>query len=209
MSEVTGLQNPPRTHKPWVITRENGQKCSKTRVLPTPLEPCTEGHKASKPSREPKIVGYNPRKRPEMLEITSFDNAARVVCRGSQGIKILSGQKIVGYNPRKWPEMLESTSFVDAARVVCRGHKASKPSRDPKIVGYNPRKRPEMLEITSFDGAARVLCRGSQGIKILPGPKSLVITHENGQKCSKSRVLSTLLESCVGGHRASKSSQDP
>ena len=33
------------------------------------------------------------RKRPELLEITSFDDAARVVCRGSQGIKILQGRK--------------------------------------------------------------------------------------------------------------------
>ena len=55
-----------------------------------------------------------------MLKITSFDDAARVVYRGSQGIKIFPGSKIVGYNPRKWPEMLEIMSFVDAARVVCR-----------------------------------------------------------------------------------------
>ena len=54
-----------------------------------PLESCTRGHRVSKSSRDPKIMGYNPRKRPEMLEITSFDDAARVVYRGSRGIEIL------------------------------------------------------------------------------------------------------------------------
>ena len=52
---------------------------------------------------------YNPRKLPEMLEITSFADAARVVYWGSQGIEILPEPKIVGYNPRKGPEMLEIT----------------------------------------------------------------------------------------------------
>ena len=51
------------------------------------------GHKASKSSREPKNMDYSPRKRPEMLEITSFDDAARFVYRGSQGIEILPGSK--------------------------------------------------------------------------------------------------------------------
>ena len=39
----------------------------------------------------PKIVGYNSQKRPEMLEITSFADAARVVYQGSQGIENLQG----------------------------------------------------------------------------------------------------------------------
>ena len=56
-----------------------------------PLESCTEGHGASKSSRDTKTMDYSPRKRPEMPEITSFDDAARVVYRGSQGIEILSG----------------------------------------------------------------------------------------------------------------------
>ena len=56
-----------------------------------PLESCTGGHGASKSSRDPKTVDYSPRKRPEMLEITSFDDAARVVYRGSRGIEILPG----------------------------------------------------------------------------------------------------------------------
>ena len=56
-----------------------------------PLESCTGGHGASKSSGDPKTVDYSPRKRPEMLEITSFDDAARVVYRGSRGIEILPG----------------------------------------------------------------------------------------------------------------------
>ena len=161
MSGVTRHQNPPGTRKSLVITDENGQKYSKSRVLSTLLESCVGGHKASKPSRDPKIVGYNRRKRPEIHQITSFDDATRVVCRGLQGIKILPGPKIEGYNPRKLPEMLEVTSFVDAARVVCRGSQGIKILPGPKIVGYNPRKQPEMLKITSFDDAARVVYRGA------------------------------------------------
>ena len=56
-----------------------------------PLESCTGGHEASKSFREPKNVDYSPRKRPEMRKITSFDDAARVVYRGSRGIEILPG----------------------------------------------------------------------------------------------------------------------
>ena len=59
--------------------------------LPITLESCTEGHRASKSSRESKIMGYNPRKRLEMVEITSFADPARVVYRGAQGIEILPG----------------------------------------------------------------------------------------------------------------------
>ena len=53
------------------------------------IESCTGGHGVSKSSWDPKNVDFSPRKRPEMLEITSFDDAARVVYRGSRGIKIL------------------------------------------------------------------------------------------------------------------------
>ena len=56
-----------------------------------PLESCTGGHGASKSSRDPKTVDYSPRKRPKMLKITSFDDDARVVYRGSEGIEILPG----------------------------------------------------------------------------------------------------------------------
>ena len=86
-----------------------------------PLELCTEGHGASKSSRDPKTVDYSPQKRPKMLEILSFDDSARVVYRGSRGIKILLVPKIVDYSPRKRPEMLEIMSFDDAARVMYRG----------------------------------------------------------------------------------------
>jgi hypothetical protein len=58
-----------------------------------PLESCTVGQWASKPSRDTKIVDYGPRKQPEMPEITSFDDAAGVVYQGSQGIEILPGPK--------------------------------------------------------------------------------------------------------------------
>ena len=75
----------------WTIAYENGQKCAKSRVLAMSLESCIVGHRASKSSRDPKNVDYIPRKRPEMLEIMSFDEAIRVVNRGSRGIEILRG----------------------------------------------------------------------------------------------------------------------
>ena len=71
------------------LNPRNFQKWPKTRVLPMPLKSCTGGHMASKSSRNPKIMGYNPRKRPEMAENTSFADASKVVYRGSQGIEIL------------------------------------------------------------------------------------------------------------------------
>ena len=43
------------------------------------------GHGASKSSRDPKTVDNSPRQRPEMTEITSFDDAAIVVYRGFTG----------------------------------------------------------------------------------------------------------------------------
>ena len=66
-------------------------------------------------------MGYNPRKQPEMDEIMSFADPARVVYRGSQGIEILPGLENHGYNPRKRQEMAENTSFADPSRVVYRG----------------------------------------------------------------------------------------
>ena len=76
-----GHRNPFGTQKPWTIAHENGQKCPESRVLATPLESCTEGYRASKCSLEPKTVDQSPRKRPEMPEISSFKDAARVVYR--------------------------------------------------------------------------------------------------------------------------------
>ena len=84
-----------------------------------PLESCTGGHGASKSSRDPKIMDYSPRKRPEMREIMSFDDAARVVYRGHGALKCSRDLKTV--DPRKRPEMLEITSFDDAAGFVYRG----------------------------------------------------------------------------------------
>ena len=83
-----------------------------------PLESCTGGHRASKSSRNPKTMDWCPRKRPEMSETTSFDDAAIVVYRGSQGVEILPGPKTVDYSTRKRPEMPETTSFDDGARFV-------------------------------------------------------------------------------------------
>ena len=88
-----------------------------------PLESCTGGHGASKSSRDPKTVDYSPRKRPEMREITSFDDAARVMYLGSPGIEILPGPKTVDYSPRKRAEMPEIMSFDDAATIeIGRAH---------------------------------------------------------------------------------------
>ena len=66
-------------------------------------------------------MDYSPRKRPEMTEITSFDDVSRVVYLGSWGVEILPGSKTVDYSPRKRPEMPEITSFDDVSRVVYRG----------------------------------------------------------------------------------------
>ena len=113
-SKIMGYnpRNPPRTRKSWVITHENGQKRSKSRVLLISLESCTWGHRVSKSSLDPKIMGYNPRKHPKMAQMASFANATRVVYRDS---------KIMGYNPRKRPKIVENTSFSDASKVVYRG----------------------------------------------------------------------------------------
>ena len=107
-----------RGQKSWVITHENGQKWPKSRILPMRLESCTRGDTTSKSSQDPKIVGYNPRKRPEMVEITNFADASRVVYQGSRGIEILLGPKIVGFNPRKRPEIAEISNCANASRVV-------------------------------------------------------------------------------------------
>jgi hypothetical protein len=75
-----------------------------------------------------------------MLEITSFDDAARVVYRGSRGIKILPGPENVDYSPRKQPEMLAITFFDDAARVVYRGSRGIEILVGTENVDYSPRK---------------------------------------------------------------------
>ena len=65
-------------------------------------------------------MDYSPRKRPEMLKIMSFDDAARVVYGGHEASKSSRDLKTVDYSPRKWPKMLEITSFDDAGRIVYR-----------------------------------------------------------------------------------------
>ena len=91
-----GASKSSQDPKPWTIAHENGQKCLKSRVLMMPLESCTGGHEASKSSRDPKTVDYSTRKQPEMPEITSFGDAARVVYQGLRGIKILPGTQNSG-----------------------------------------------------------------------------------------------------------------
>ena len=86
-----------------------------------PLDSCTGGHGASKSSRDPKTMDYSPRKRTEMREITSFDDAARVMYRGSRASKSSGDPKTVDNSPGKRPEMLEIMSFDDAARVMYQG----------------------------------------------------------------------------------------
>ena len=129
-----------------------------------PLESCTGGHGASKSSRDPKTVDYSPRKWVEMRKITSFDDAARVLYRGSRGIDILPGPK----NRQKYAKSRVWILFVEffgcfrisGQKIIYRlrgggdGVRvpgASKSSRDPKTVDYSPRKWPEIRKITSFD----------------------------------------------------------
>ena len=70
-----------------------------------------------------------------MREITSFDDAARVVYQGSWGIEILPVSKILDYSPRKRPEMREITRFDDAARVMYRGSRGIEILPAPKNRG--------------------------------------------------------------------------
>ena len=72
-----------------------------------PLDSCIGGSQGIEILSGPKTVDYCPRKRPEMLEIMTFDDAATVVYRGSRGIEILPGPKNVDYSPRKRPKMRE------------------------------------------------------------------------------------------------------
>ena len=106
----------------------------------TPLESCigVTGHRNPPGTQKP---WTSPRKRPEMPEITSFDDAARVMYRGSRCIEILPGpEKTVDYTRRKRPEMLEITSFDDAARVVYRGSRGIEILQGPKNDGLWPTK---------------------------------------------------------------------
>ena len=118
-----------RNQKTWTIAHQNGQKCLKSKVLTMPLESCTGGHGAPKPPQDPKNMDYGPRKRLEIPEITSFDDAARFVYRGSRGTEILPGSE------KRRPEMPEITSFDDVARVVYRGSQGIESLPGPKNRG--------------------------------------------------------------------------
>ena len=145
----------------------NGQKCAKSRILTMPLESCTGGHGASKSSRDPKTVDYSPRKRQEMREIMSFDDAARVVYR-------VTGHRNPPGTRKPWTIAHENGKKCTKSRVL-------------------------MMPLES--------CIGVTGHRNPPRTrKPWTIAHENGKKCAKSRVLTMLLESCTGGHEASKSS---
>ena len=61
-----------------------------------PLASCTGGSRGIEILPVPETVDYSPRKRPEMLKITSFDDAATVVYQGSWGIEILPGPENYG-----------------------------------------------------------------------------------------------------------------
>ena len=100
-----------------------------------PLESCTGGHKASKSSQDPKIVDYSPRKRPQMPEIMSFDDAAESCTVGHKVSKSSRDPKIVEYSLQKRPEMPENTSFDDAARVGYRGTQGIEILSGPKNHG--------------------------------------------------------------------------
>ena len=97
-----------------------------------PLESCTMCHGASKSYRDPKTVDYSPQKRPEMPEITSFDDAARVVYLGNGASKTSRDPKTVDYSPRKRPEMAEIMSFYDFVKLLIRGPDCLNPPRTPK-----------------------------------------------------------------------------
>ena len=70
-----------------------------------------------------------------MREIMSFDDAARVMFRGSRGIEMNPDPKTVDYSPRKRPEMLEITSFDDIATVVHQGSRGIEILPGPKNRG--------------------------------------------------------------------------
>ena len=134
-----------------------------------PLKSCTGGHRASKSSRDSKIMGYNPRKRPKMAQMASFADATRVVYRGSQGIEILPGPENRGLTHENGQKCSKSRVLPIPLESCTRGQRGSKSSRDSKIMGYNRRKRPKMAQMASFADGTRVVYTGSQGIEIIPG----------------------------------------
>ena len=100
-----------------------------------PLESYIGGHGASKSSRDPKTVHYSPRKRPEMAEIMSFDDALES-CTGSHGAsKSSRNPKTEDYSLGKRPNMAEIMSYEDDARVMYWGSRGIEILSGPKNCG--------------------------------------------------------------------------
>ena len=70
-----------------------------------------------------------------MTEITSFDDAARVMYQGSRGIEIVPEPKTVDYSPRKQQKMPQILSFDDATRVMFQDSRGIEILPDPKNRG--------------------------------------------------------------------------
>ena len=141
------------------------------------LESFNGGHKASKSSRDPKIMDYSPRKRPEMPEITSFDDIPIFVYPGSRSVEIVSGAKkncvllpMETARNDQIDEFWRRPKFhVTEARAVEVVHGAKKP------VCYNPRKRLGMTKSSSFDDVQIFVYPGSWAIEIVSGGKNCVL----------------------------------
>ena len=117
-----GHRSLPGTRNLWTIAHENGQKCPKSQVLTMPLESCTWGQRASKSSRDPKTVDYNPRKRPEKPKNhESWAMPLDSCTRGHRASKSSRDPKTVDYSPLKWPELPKIISFGYPARFVYPG----------------------------------------------------------------------------------------
>ena len=77
------------------------------------------GHRNPPGTQKPWTIAHeNDQKMPE---ITSFDDATRVVYGGHRASKSSRDPKTVDYSPRKRPEMPEITSFDDVSGVVYGG----------------------------------------------------------------------------------------
>ena len=85
-----------------------------------PLDSCTgvTGHRNPPGTRKPWTIAHE---NGQKCEITSFDDAARVVYGGQEASKSTLDPKTVEYSPRKRTDMREITNFGDAARVMYRG----------------------------------------------------------------------------------------
>ena len=139
-----------------------------------PLESCTGGHGASKSSRDPKTVEYSPRKRPEMLEITSFDDAARVVCRGATGHRnpprTRKPRTIAHENGQKCAKSRVLTMPPVSCTGGVTGHRNPPGTRKPWTIAHENGQKCSKSRVLTMP---LVSCtEGSRGIEILPGPEN-------------------------------------